>query len=155
MVLEPDEELTALVREELPLPRRSGISVRPVAGRPGLGEVRDGWAEAVVVDAFAGAEVPPDLVDLGAWQEYARVATGPVVLNLRDRAPFPRARAAVAGLRACFGAIAVGAETATWRGRREGNLLLLGGAAPTGGGPGYRWRTDQEVADALGGGIPS
>ena len=58
VVLEPDEALTELVRERLPLPWRSGISVRPVTGRDGLAAVRDGWAEAVVVDAFAGAEVP-------------------------------------------------------------------------------------------------
>ena len=36
LVLEPDEALTALVRERLPLPRDSGIRVRAEDGRAGL-----------------------------------------------------------------------------------------------------------------------
>ena len=42
MVLEPDAALVDLVREALPLPAGSRTSVRPVDGRTGLREVRDG-----------------------------------------------------------------------------------------------------------------
>jgi len=158
VVLEPDEELTALVRERLPLPRRSGISVRPVDGRTGLAEVRDDWAQAVVVDAFDGAEVPGDLVDLGAWQEYARVLApgGLLAVNLRDRAPFPRVRSAVAGAQAAWGdaeRLAAGLETATRRGRREGNVLLVAGVRPGAAGEaGYSWWRGQQVLSVFGGG---
>ncbi|MGB0191567.1 MAG: spermidine synthase, partial [Nocardioides sp.] len=44
-VLEPDEELTALVRRDIPLPPRSGIKVRPVDGRAGLVDLPDGRAD--------------------------------------------------------------------------------------------------------------
>lgn len=163
VVLEPDAELVELVRERLPLPRRSGISVRPVDGRSGLGEVRDGWAQAVVVDAFAGARVPDDLVTEQAWTALVRVSApgALLVLNLTDRAPFAHARRVLAGLRAALAAVAgpsrpvaVGAETATWRGRRSGNLLLVVGAdAPGPGDTAYRWLVADAVSSSLGGGV--
>ena len=58
-VLEPDAALTDFVRARLPLPRGSGIKVRAVDGRSGLPDLRDGIADLVVLDAFAGARVPP------------------------------------------------------------------------------------------------
>ena len=61
IVLEPDEELTRLVREHLPLPRQSGIKIRAVDGRAGIAAMRDGFADLVIVDAFAGARVPAEL----------------------------------------------------------------------------------------------
>src|SRR6476661_10342634 len=57
VVLEPAAELTDLVRAELPLPRRSGIKVRPVDGRTGTAALRDGAADVVILDAFDGARV--------------------------------------------------------------------------------------------------
>ncbi len=157
VVLEPDTALTELVRDRLPLPRRSGISVRPEDGRTGLVGLRDGWAEAVVVDAFAGAEVPSDLVTVPAWQELARVraAGAPVVLNLTDRAPFAQTRDVVASMREVLGAVVVGVESATWRARRPGNLLLVAGLRPPASSPRtYRWLTGDALTSSLGGGTP-
>src|SRR4051812_43256994 len=62
VVLEPAAEVTELVRHELPLPRHSGVKVRPTDGRTGLGAIRDGSLDLVVVDAFAEGRVPADLV---------------------------------------------------------------------------------------------
>ena len=158
VVLEPDAALVALVRERLPLPRRSGISVREEDGRLGTAGVRDGWAQAVVVDAFAEGEVPDALLSLEAWREVARATApgGRVVLNLVDRAPFGRARAVVAGMREALGPVRAGAETATWRGRREGNLLLVTGddPLPAPRGTDHRWLGAAATSDALGGGEP-
>lgn len=157
VVLEPDADLVDLVRDQLPLPRRSGISVRPHDGRTGLAGVRDDWAEAVVVDAFAGAQVPDDLVTSEAWAELRRVSTDAalVVLNIDDRAPFARTRRVLAGMRLSFADLVVGAETATWRGRRPGNLLLVAGARPPAGTePAYRWTSGETVSSSLGGGVP-
>ena len=69
IVLEPDEELTQVVRERLPLPRRSGIKVRAVDGRSGIAAMRDDFADLVIVDAFAGARVPPELTTTPALRE--------------------------------------------------------------------------------------
>src|SRR3954454_7655536 len=61
VVLEPAAEVTELVRRELPLPRRSGIKVRPVDGRSGLEAFGDGSLDLIVVDAFVAGRVPGEL----------------------------------------------------------------------------------------------
>jgi SAM-dependent methyltransferase len=157
VVLEPDSAVVDRVRSALPLPKRSGISVRPQDGRAGLVEVRDGWAEAVVVDAFAGAAVPASLVTVEAFAELRRVLApgGLLVVNVRDRAPFQAARDVVAALRASFPDPVVGAETPTWKGRREGNLLLVAGGVAAPGAPAYRWLEGPAVSSTLGGGTPA
>ena len=127
VVLEPDEALTELVRREIPLPRRSGIKVRPVDGRAGIAAMRDDQAQLVVVDAFADARVPADLVTVEFFESVARVLEpdGLVLLNLTDRAPFAWSRRVVAGLREVLGTLMLSAEPATLRGRRAGNLLVV------------------------------
>ena len=74
VVLEPSAAVTDLVRQELPLPRQSGIKVRPVDGRAGIAALRDEHAELVVVDAFADARVPGELVTAAFFADVARVA---------------------------------------------------------------------------------
>ena len=166
VVLEPVAELTELVRRELPLPRRSGIKVRPVDGRTGLATVRDASVDLVVVDAFADGRVPGELVTSECAASYARVLTedGLVLLNLVDAAPFAWTRRVVAALRTALPAQMLSAEPATLRGRRPGNLLLVAGrttvpaarlraraaSSPT---P-YRVLEASQVSDTVGGGAP-
>jgi hypothetical protein len=132
LVLEPDVELTAFVRERLPLPKRSGIKVRGVDGRSGIAELRDGYADVVVVDAFDGARVPAELTTAEFLADVARVLvdTGVVMLNLTDRAPFPYGRRVVAAVRSALPHVVLSAESATLKGRRFGNVLVLGSARP-------------------------
>jgi len=132
VVLEPDEELTALVRSQLPLPPRSGIKVRPQDGRTGLAALRDDSVEVVLVDAFADGRVPGDLVTSECFAEAGRVLEpgGLLLLNLVDRAPFPWIRRVLAGLHTTFGAASVHLEQATRRGRRAGNILVVAGEDP-------------------------
>jgi spermidine synthase len=132
IVLEPDAELTAFVREHLPLPRRSGIKVRAVDGRSGIAALRDRNADVVVVDAFEGPRVPADLTTAEFLADVARILRpgGTVMLNLTDRAPFGYGRRVVAGVASVFGHVAFSAEPATLKGRRFGNVLVLGSLAP-------------------------
>lgn len=127
VVLEPDEELTALVRAELPLPPRSGIKVRPVDGRSGLAALPPGRADAVVVDAYDDGRVPRDLVTREAFAALAAALAphGVAVLNISDAAPFPLVRDVVAGLEEVLPVLAVCSEPATAKGRRAGNVLVL------------------------------
>jgi hypothetical protein len=131
VVLEPAEDVTDLVRRELPLPRQSGIKVRPVDGRTGLAAVREGSMDAVVVDAFAEGRVPGDLVTAQCAAAYARVLAddGVLLLNLVDAAPFAWMRRVVSAVRTALPALMVSAEPATLRGRRPGNLLLVAARA--------------------------
>ena len=166
VVLEPDADLTALVRERLPLPRRSGIKVRPVDGVTGVRAVRDGWAGLVLLDAYAGGEVPAGLLVRSQVAEVDRVLApgGLYLLNLADRAPFAATRRAVATLRERFAHVMVSAEPATLRGRRPGNLLVVVGHHPvpvaalsrraaSSAAP-YRVLDAAAVSDGLGGGLP-
>ncbi len=127
IVLEPAEHITALVREQLPLPRRSGIKVRPVDGRAGLAAMRDDHADVIVLDAFDGARVPGDVVTTEFFGEAGRVLAddGVLLVNLGDRAPFDWSRRALAGLRDILPVVMLGGESATLKGRRHGNLLAV------------------------------
>ncbi|MBD8606228.1 fused MFS/spermidine synthase [Aeromicrobium sp. CFBP 8757] len=132
IVLEPDEEITALVRERIPLPRQSGIKVRPLDGRAGIAAMRDDFADVIVLDAFDGDRIPADLTTAEFFADLARVATadGLVLLNLADRAPFPYLRRAVRGVCDAFAHVVMCAEPATLKGRRFGNVLVMASAAP-------------------------
>jgi spermidine synthase len=166
VVLEPATDVTERVREELPLPARSGIKVRPVDGLRGVAELRDGYAEVVVVDAFAGGRVPGDLVTDAFFGDVARVldAGGTLVLNVTDRAPFGWTRRVVAGLRTAFPELMLTAEPATLRARRLGNLVVVASRGPvplaalqarsaSAAAP-YRVLDGRAVSDSFGGGTP-
>jgi len=173
VVLEPDAAQTELVRRELPLPPRSGIRVRPVAGREGVAALRDASADVVVVDAFEGGRLPASLAVGGFWADVRRVVgpAGLAVVNLVDRAPFAHSRRVLAGLRGAFATLAAVAEPATWRGRRAGNLVVAAtdgdGGAWAGSGVAEAWQAavaravaphkvldDRGVRDSLGGAAP-
>lgn len=166
IVLEPATEVTDLVRRELPLPRGSGIKVRPVDGRTGVAALRTAYVDLVVVDAFADARVPADLVTEGFWGEVARVLApgGVLAANLTDRAPFAWTRRTIAGIRAAFPEVALTAEPATLRGKRAGNLIVAAAATPlpiaelrrraaSAAAP-YRVLDAAAVSDSFGGGVP-
>lgn len=164
IVLEPATDVTEQVRVDLPLPRRSGIKVRAIAGRAGVAALRDDAVDLLVVDAYDDGRVPRDLLTREHLTDVARVLApdGCYLLNLADRAPFALARNVVAGLREHFGALMVSAEPATLRGRRDGNLLVVAGLtsvpvealrsrAVTSSSP-YRVLDAGLLSDTLGGG---
>lgn len=166
IVLEPAVAVTELVRRELPLPARSGIKVRPVDGRSGVAGLRPAYADLVVVDAFAGARVPADLVTTSFVAEVARVLAprGTLALNLTDRAPFGWTRRVVAGIRSVFADVLLTAEPATLRARRLGNLVVVASDGPVpldalreraaSAGTPYRVLDGVAVSDSFGGGTP-
>jgi spermidine synthase len=130
VVLEPDEALTAQVRAQLPLPRHSGIKVRPVDGRAGVAQLPSACTDLVILDAFAGASVPADLATAEFFTDLRRVLRtgGLLVMNLTDSGPFAWSRRCIAGLCHTFGEVAVSAEVPVWKGRRFGNLVAVAGA---------------------------
>lgn len=126
IVVEPNEALTARVRAELPLGAHSGIKVRPLDGRHGITAMPDDYARVIIVDAFAGAQVPADLVSAEFAAELARVllVDGLVLFNLIDIHPLDWSKRVTASLATALPHQALSAEAAVLKGRRHGNLVL-------------------------------
>jgi hypothetical protein len=134
LVLEPDVELTAFVRAHLPLPNRSGITVRPVDGCTGVAALPNSHAELLILDAFVGARVPAEVTTVEFFRDVRRVLadTGIVLINVTDRGPLPYARRVLAGAASSFPHRLLCAEPSTLKGRRFGNVIMAGsvGALP-------------------------
>ena len=101
-MLEPDAELTELVRAELPLPRHHRIRIRPIEGRPGVAELADASADLIMLDAYADGRVPASLTTVEFFADVARVLKpdGVLLANLVDEPGFGYLGRVVAGLRA-------------------------------------------------------
>lgn len=158
IVLEPSAEVIERVRAEAPLPPRSGIKVRPVDGLAGISAVRDQSQDLVIVDAFVKGFVPDELTGTAFVDEVRRVLVpgGVFVTNVVDGVPFRRVRSFVAAVRD-LGSLVIGAEPATLKGRRLGNLIVACGGVPPAvfGDPSpmaYRVFEGRALRDSFGGG---
>lgn len=129
IVFEPDTETTEQIRAVVPLPKRSGIKVRPVDGRTGLAAMPSAYADIVIVDAFAGARVPADLTTAEWYEDVARVLApgGVIVANITDMVPFAYAKRVVAGIADRFIPVVFAVEPSTLKGHRFGNIVVAGG----------------------------
>jgi spermidine synthase len=129
IVLEPDTEVTEMMRARTPLPRGSRIRIRAVDGRAGVRELRDGSANVVVLDAFDGGRVPPEVTTLEFVRDVARVLApdGVFVANVADGLPGVYSRRFAATLRTVFGEVVVIADPAVVKVRRFGNVVLAAG----------------------------
>lgn len=162
IVCEPDAELTAEVRRKVPLPPRSGIKVRDVDGRAGITAMPQDYADAVILDAFDGSHVPGELVTAEAFDDVQRIGRGPelFICNVTDRAPFHWAKKVGAALAERWRHVIVGAEAPVHKGKRFGNLLLVGSTVradlagirrESGKLPfGYKWLDGRETRNWIG-----
>lgn len=132
IVLEPDAELTDLVRTAIPLPRRHRIRVRPVDGLTGIRALKPQSADVVVTDAYAGGRVPADLAGTAYALEVARVLrTGGVALwNLADEPGLRWVARFVATVATVLPQVALVATHEVLKGRRFGNSVLVASASP-------------------------
>jgi spermidine synthase len=133
LVLEPDEDLTEFVREALPLPKRSGIKVRPVTGRAGVTDLYDDSFDLVILDAFEHEAVPANLVTAEFFAECLRVLrpTGVLVANLIDgSAGLPFIRRTASTVRSAVGDGVLLAERRILRGKGFGNVIVVASPQP-------------------------
>jgi hypothetical protein len=132
IVFEPDIELTAFIRRHLPLPPRSGIKVRGIDGRSGTAKLGNGFADMMIMDAFVGARVPAELTTAEFLADTRRVLNdhGVIMINVTDRGPLAYARRVLAGVRLAFPHLLLCAESSTLKGRRFGNVIIVGAATP-------------------------
>ena len=129
IVFEPDATLTQAVRDVAPLPKNSGIKVRATDGRTGMAQIHDDYADLVVVDAFSGACVPPELSTTEWFGEVRRVLhpDGIMAMNITDNGSLEYARRVSAAVREHFSPVVLGSDPATWKGRRFGNMVISAG----------------------------
>lgn len=127
IVLEPDERVTTYVRTHLPLPRRSGIRVRPQKGECGIEQMPDDYTDAVIVDAFSGARVPAALATTEFFAGVARImrAGGVLIGNYPDRAGGRYRKRVAAAIGAHWAELVIGADPGVLKGRRFGNAVLV------------------------------
>lgn len=132
IVLEPDVALTELVRRELPLPRGHRIRVRPVSGQEGVGALRDGSADVVVVDAYDEGRVPADLVGLRWVAELDRVVApgGLVLLNAADSPGLRWVARLCATLHQRFDHVGQLVLREVANGKRFGNVVVVASRRP-------------------------
>ncbi|OIV36094.1 spermine synthase [Mangrovactinospora gilvigrisea] len=127
-VAEIDARLTALIRRELPLDRNWQIKVRQDDARALLGKIPDAWADLVTADVFTSTRTPAHLTSREFVEEAARTlaADGVYAANLADGPPLAFARAQAATVAAVFEHVYLVAEPTVLRGRRFGNVVLVG-----------------------------
>jgi spermidine synthase len=132
-VFEHDGALIELVRAQLPLEReaRSRVRVRCADARAGLASLPADSADLVLADVFAGARTPGHLTSVEFVSDAARVLRpgGCHAVNVADGRPLAFARAQVATLAEVFPHVCLIAEPAVLRGRRFGNLVVVGSSA--------------------------
>ncbi|MEV7782061.1 fused MFS/spermidine synthase [Kitasatospora sp. NPDC088351] len=132
-VVEVDGPLLALVEEHLPW-QGPGVDITATVGdaRAALADLPAASLDLVVADVFHGSRTPAHLTSV----EFLRLAAAVLrpdacyAANLADGPPLAFARAQAATLRAVFPQTCLIAEPPVLRGRRYGNILLVGSARP-------------------------
>jgi len=84
-VCEVDAEVLALARAHLGLRRAPGLRVRHAEGRSHLAAQPDRSWDAIVIDAFIGAQIPAELITVDALSDAARVARLTLINVVDDR----------------------------------------------------------------------
>jgi spermidine synthase len=133
-VVEIEPALIELVRAHLPLPRGASIRTRIGDARETLGRFPAGLVghvDLLVSDVYSGAQTPAHLTTVEFYRAAAALLApdGVLLVNVADGAGLAFARRQVATVRAVLEHVIVLAEVQTLKGRRFGNLVIVGSAA--------------------------
>ncbi|HEY0260573.1 MAG TPA: fused MFS/spermidine synthase [Lacisediminihabitans sp.] len=134
-VIEIESDLVELVRKHLPLPRHASIRVRHGDAREVLGKLPPGLrgqVDLLVVDVFSGARTPAHVTSIEFYTEAVALLKpdGIIVANVADGPGLAFARGQAATMLAATGHVAVLAETQILKGRRFGNVVVVGSREP-------------------------
>lgn len=136
-VVELDGALAEWVGHRLPGPGpEDGLQVLTGDARASVAELPVAAFDLVVTDVFAGARSPAQVTTAEFLAAVTRVLApgGTYVANLGDGAPWPFLPGQVATAAAAFAELALLAAPDVLRGRRFGNLVLLGRSPAEPGG---------------------
>ncbi|MBZ2199237.1 spermidine synthase [Occultella gossypii] len=132
LAVEVDALLAQYVRDWFDLPRSPLLRIRVDDARRTTTTARTDSYDAVIRDAFADRSVPAHLRTVEFTREVARVLApgGLYLANTADHPPLPLARREAATVAEVFEHTAVIAEPGVLKGRRYGNVVLVGSAEP-------------------------
>jgi spermidine synthase len=120
-VCEIDADVLTVARDHLGLKRAPGLRVRHTEGRAHVAAQPDRSWDAIVIDAFVGARVPPRLTTAEAMTDAARVAPLTLV-NVVDNRSARDVSAVASALRLAYPVV--------WTlGQRAGNTIVGGSEA--------------------------
>lgn len=131
-VIELEQDLIDFVREHLPLPRDASIRIRYGDARDVLGKFPAGLhgsVDLVVIDIYSGARTPAHVTTLEFFTEVSKLLspTGVIVINAADGPGLAFVRSEAATLRTVVPHVIAFAEAQVLKGRRFGNVVLVGG----------------------------
>ena len=128
LAVDLDRLLLDQVREWFDLPRSPRLRLRAQDARAALTGLPAASTDLVVRDVFAGDATPGHVCTVEFLAEVARVLRpgGVYLANCADRPPLALARAEVATARAVLADVALVADPGQLKGRRYGNLVLIG-----------------------------
>ncbi len=134
-VIELESDLVDFVREHLPLPRQANIRVRHGDARAVMEKLPAGLrgtVDLLVVDVFSGARTPAHVTSLEFYRAAVALLApdGVIAVNVADGPGLQFARSQAATLAAVTADAAALAETQILKGRRFGNVVLVGSPSP-------------------------
>lgn len=132
VAIEPDELLASYVREWFDLPRSPQLRIRVQDGLQALRTAPEQRYEVVIRDAFSRFKIPAHLTTLEFAKQVNRVLSpGGIYLgNCADHPPLTLTRREVATALEIFAHVSVVTEPAILRGRRYGNVVIVGSDQP-------------------------
>jgi len=134
-VVELESDLVDFVRSELPWSPRAQIRVRHGDAREVVGKFPPGLRGSVdllVIDIFSGARTPAHVTSLEFYREAVTLLSdeGIVLVNVADGPGLAFARGQASTLASVVADVALLAETQILKGRRFGNVVLVGSKSP-------------------------
>ncbi|MDO5032866.1 spermidine synthase [Corynebacterium sp.] len=138
-VVELDARLGELIRELFDIPKAPRVKIRAGEAREVTEGFPPGRFDVIIRDVFAGAETPQPLTTVEFFHHAHRVLSpgGLYVANCGDHSDLRGATAELAGMREVFEHVACIADPPMLKGRRYGNIILIGSDAelPAEGSP--------------------
>lgn len=132
VAIEPDELLGTYARQWFDLPRAPHLRIRAQDGLAALQSAPDGRYEVVIRDAFSRFHIPAHLTTSEFVSHAARVLSpnGLYLANTADHPPLTLTRREVATAVDLFPYVSIITEPGILRGRRYGNVLIIGSFSP-------------------------
>lgn len=149
-VVEWDMDLAVLAREKFDIPRKPAVKIRVGDAREETDGFVDASRDVIIRDVFESATTPRSLTTVEFYQACLRSlsADGLYVANCGSHGDLKEAREELAGMAEVFEHLAVIADPPMLKGRRYGNIVLLGSAVEIA-------ETPELTKRLLGGAVPA